>query len=52
MSTSNWSTCHSVKSTNGQPMQELIWSFFKSTRTNLITFQTLGRKKKNEVSKP
>jgi hypothetical protein len=40
MSTSNWSMCHSVKSTNGQLTDglTLTWSLFKTTRTNLITF--------------
>jgi hypothetical protein len=45
MSTSNLSTCQSVKSTNGQLTDGLTWSLFKTTRTNLVTFQTVGRKK-------
>jgi hypothetical protein len=45
MSTYNWSMCQSVKSTNGQLIDGLIWSLFKTIRTNLVTFQTLRRKK-------
>jgi hypothetical protein len=51
MSISNWSTCQSFKLTNGQLRDGLTWSLFKTTRTNLVTFQILGRKK-NKVSKP
>ena len=45
MSTSNRSTYQSIKSTNGQLTDGLTWSFFKTTMTNLITFQTLRKKK-------
>jgi hypothetical protein len=38
VSTSNWSTYQSVKSTNSQLMECLIWLLFKTTRTNLINF--------------
>jgi hypothetical protein len=47
MLTYNWSTCQSVKSTNGQLIERLIWSLFKTIRTNLVTFQTLWRKKQS-----
>jgi hypothetical protein len=52
VSTFNWSTCQSVKSTNDELMEGLIWSLFKITKTNLITFQTNPREKKNKISKP
>jgi hypothetical protein len=50
VSTSNWSTCQSVKLTNCQLTERLIWSLSKTTRTNLIIFQTIREKKK--VFKP
>jgi hypothetical protein len=45
MSTSNWSICQSIKSTNGQLTDGLTWSLFKTTKINLVTFQTLEKKK-------
>ena len=45
MSTFNWSTCQSVKLTNGQLIDGLIWYIFKISGTNFVTFQTLGEKK-------
>jgi hypothetical protein len=45
MLTYNWSTCQSVKSNKGQLMEGLIYSLFKITMINLVTFQTLRRKK-------
>jgi hypothetical protein len=45
VSTSNWFMCQSVKSSNGQVMDGLTWSLFKTIRTNLVTFQTLERTK-------
>jgi hypothetical protein len=45
MSTSNWSTCQTVKSTNSQLIEGLTWSLFKTTMTNLVTFKTLEKKK-------
>jgi hypothetical protein len=48
VSTSNWFTCQSVKLTYGQLTEGLIWLLFKTTRTNLVTFQTLRRKKKKK----
>ena len=50
MSTFNWFTCQSVKSTNDQLTEGLIWSLFKTIRTNFVTIQTI-RKKKNKVFK-
>jgi hypothetical protein len=44
VSTSNCSTYQSVKLTNGQLMDELTLSLFKITTTNLVTFQTVGKK--------
>jgi hypothetical protein len=38
VSISNWFTYQSVKSTNGQLTDVLIWSLFKTTKTNLVTF--------------
>jgi hypothetical protein len=36
MSTSNWSTYQSIKSTNGQLTEVLIWSILKTIRINLV----------------
>jgi hypothetical protein len=45
MSTFNWFTYQSVKSTNSQLTDGLIWSIFKTSGTNFVTFQTLRGKK-------
>jgi hypothetical protein len=36
MSTFDWSTYQSIKLTNGQLMEILIWSILKTIRINLV----------------
>jgi hypothetical protein len=41
MSTFDWSMYQSIKSTNGQLTEVLIWSILKTIRINLVTFQII-----------